>query len=157
MRQNPIPKYFAIHFLHTRTNGSVQATPTLFSCAIMTIRGIKKDLLSLLLELGKNSHPKEFAALLKEEDGVISELNLLPGTITGSSSASIFFDMMPLGTHRAGSAHSHPNGVLRPSNADINFFPRAGKYHIIIGAPYRENDWLCFTADGEPCDIEVIP
>ena len=50
----------------------------------MTIRGIKQELLSLLLELGKNSHPNEFAALLKEEGGVISELNLLPGTITGT-------------------------------------------------------------------------
>jgi proteasome lid subunit RPN8/RPN11 len=124
---------------------------------IMTIRGIKQELLMLLLELGKNSHPNEFAALLKEEDGVISELNLLPGTITGSSSASIFFDMMPLGTHLAGSAHSHPNGVLRPSSADVNFFPRAGRYHLIIGAPYRENDWKCFTADGEPNELAVIP
>ena len=123
----------------------------------MTIRGIKKELLSLLLELGKNSHPNEFAALLKEEEGVISELNLLPGTITGSSSASIFFDMMPLDTHLAGSAHSHPNGVLRPSSADVNFFPRAGKYHLIIGAPYHEDDWKCFTADGEPCELAVVP
>ena len=128
-----------------------------FSCAMTTIRGIKKDLLSLLLELGKNSHPNEFAALLKEEDGVIAESDLLPGTITGSASASVFFDMMPLGTHRAGSAHSHPNGMLRPSGADLNFFPRAGKFNLIIGAPYRENDWKCFTADGEPSDLAVIP
>jgi len=42
------------------------------------IRGIKKELLQLLLELGKNSHPNEFAALLKEEDGVIAELNPPP-------------------------------------------------------------------------------
>jgi len=123
----------------------------------MTIRGIKKDLLSLLLELGRNNHPHEFAALLQEEDGVISELNLLPGTITGSSSASVFFDMMPLGTHLAGSAHSHPNGVLRPSVADLNFFPRAGRYNLIVGAPYRENDWRCFTPDGEIYDLAVIP
>jgi len=123
----------------------------------MIIRGIKQELLSLLLELGKNSHPNEFAALLTEEDGVISELNLLPGTVTGSSSASVFFDMMPLDIHMAGSAHSHPNGVCRPSNADINFFPRAGRYHLIIGAPYREGDWKCFTADGEPCELAVIP
>ncbi|MGA9085498.1 MAG: Mov34/MPN/PAD-1 family protein [Methanoregula sp.] len=122
----------------------------------MTIRGIKKELLSLLLELGKNSHPNEFAALLTEDDGVISELNLLPGTIAGSASAQVFFDMMPLGTHRAGSAHSHPSGVLRPSDADLNFFPRAGRYNLIIGAPYRENDWKCFTADGEPCELAVI-
>ena len=121
------------------------------------IRGIKKELLQLLLELGKNSHPNEFAALLKEENGLISELNLLPGTIAGSSSASIFFDMMPLDTHLAGSAHSHPNGVCRPSDADLNFFPRAGRYHLIIGAPYKEDSWRCFTADGEPYNIAVIP
>lgn len=120
------------------------------------IRGIKRELLMLLLELGKNSHPNEFAALLKEEDGVISELNLLPGTVGGSSSATVLFDMMPLGTHLAGSAHSHPNGVCRPSDADLNFFPRAGRYHLIIGAPYRENSWRCFTADGEPVDLAVI-
>ena len=120
------------------------------------IRGIKKELLQLLLELGKNSHPNEFAALLKEENGLIAELNILPGTITGSSSASVFFDMMPLGTHMAGSAHSHPNGVCRPSDADLNFFPRAGRYHLIIGAPYTETSWRCFTADGEPYNLEVI-
>ena len=135
----------------------VTSAATLFSCATMNIRGIKKELLMLLLELGKNSHPNEFAALLTEKEGVITELNLLPGTVTGSSSASVFFDMMPLGTHRAGSAHSHPNGVLRPSDADLNFFPRAGKYNLIIGAPYRPNDWRCFTADGEPCELAVIP
>ena len=123
----------------------------------MTIHGIKKELLTLLLELGKNSHPREFAALLTEEDGIITELNILPGTISGDSFASVFFDMMPLGTHMAGSAHSHPNGVLKPSSADLNFFPRAGRYNLIIGAPYRENDWKCFTAGGEPCDLPVIP
>ena len=88
--------------------------------------------------------------------GVIEELDLVPGTVTGESSASVFFDMMPLDTHLAGSAHSHPNGVLRPSGADVNFFPRAGRFHLIIGYPYREGDWKCFSADGEPCRLEVV-
>ena len=123
----------------------------------MDIRGIRHALLSLLLELGRNSHPNEFVALLRERDGIIEELNMLPGTITGENSASLFFDMMPLDTHLAGSAHSHPNGVLRPSNADINFFPRSGRYHLIIGYPYRESDWKCFSAGGVPQTIEVIP
>lgn len=122
----------------------------------MNIRGIKQELLRLLLEMGRDAHPNEFAALLIEKDGVIEEMNLVPGTITGSSSASVFFDMMPLGTHRAGSAHSHPNGVLHPSDADVNFFSRAGRFHLIIGYPYRAGDWQCFSADGEPCKIEVI-
>jgi proteasome lid subunit RPN8/RPN11 len=123
----------------------------------MDIRGIRHALLSLLLELGRDSHPNEFVALLRERDGIIEELNMLPGTITGENSASLFFDMMPLDTHLAGSAHSHPNGVLRPSNADIKFFPRSGRFHIIIGCPYHESDWKCFSADGVPQTIEVIP
>jgi proteasome lid subunit RPN8/RPN11 len=122
----------------------------------MNIRGIRHELLSLLLELGRDSHPNEFVTLLRERDGIIEELNMLPGTITGENSASLFFDMMPLDIHLAGSAHSHPNGVLRPSNADINFFPRSGRYHLIIGYPYRRGDWQCFTADGAQCTIEVI-
>jgi proteasome lid subunit RPN8/RPN11 len=123
----------------------------------MAIRGITKELLQLLLELGRDSHPSEFVALLREEGGVIGELNMLPGTVTGGSSARLLVDMMPLDTHLAGSAHSHPNGVLRPSDADIRFFPRTGRYHLIIGYPYRETDWRCFTADGEPCQLEVVP
>lgn len=122
----------------------------------MNIRGIRQDLLSLLLEMGRENHPNEFVALIRERDGVMDEVNLLPGTIAGEDSASLFYDMMPLDTHVAGSAHSHPNGVLRPSNADVSFFPRTGRYHLIIGYPYGKRDWRCFRADGEPCDLEVI-
>ena len=122
----------------------------------MNIRGIKRELLKLLLELGRNSHPNEFVALLIEREGVIDEINMVPGTITGEDSASVFFDMMPLGTHLAGSAHSHPNGVLRPSDADVHSFHRAGRFHLIIGYPYRTGDWQCFSADGELCKLEVI-
>lgn len=122
----------------------------------MNIRGIKQDLLSLLLEMGRENHPNEFVALIRERDGIMDEVTLLPGTIAGEDSASLFYDMMPLDTHVAGSAHSHPNGALRPSDADVNFFPRTGRYHLIIGYPYRKSDWKCFTADGEPCNLEVI-
>ena len=123
----------------------------------LNIRGIRKDILQLLLELGRNSHPNEFVALLKEKDGIIEEINILPGTITGSSSATLHFDMMPLDTHLAGSAHSHPQGAIRPSDADLRFFPRAGRYHIIIGKPYGPSDWRCFMADGASCTMEVLP
>lgn len=123
----------------------------------MKIRGIRSELLILLLELGRTSHPNEFVALLREREGIIEEMNMLPGTTSGENSASLLFDMMPLDTHLAGSAHSHPNGVLCPSDADMNFFPRSGKYHFIIGYPYRESDWKCFSPDGTPQRIEVIP
>jgi len=122
----------------------------------MKILGIRQDLLSLLLQMGRENHPNEFAGVIRESDGVMEELNLLPGTIGREDSASVFYDMMPLDTHVAGSAHSHPNGVIIPSDADLNFFPRTGRYHLIIGYPYRKNDWRCFTVDGQPCNLEVI-
>jgi proteasome lid subunit RPN8/RPN11 len=123
----------------------------------MNIRGIRQSLLSLLLEMGHVSHPNEFVGLIREQDGIMEEFNMLPGTIGRENSASLLFDMMPLDTHLAGSAHSHPNGVLRPSDADVRFFPRTGRYHLIIGYPYRKDDWRCFTADGEPCTLDVVP
>jgi proteasome lid subunit RPN8/RPN11 len=88
---------------------------------------------------------------------VIEECDLVPGTVTNEDSASVLLDMMPLDTHRAGSAHSHPNGVLEPSDADLSFFPRTGRYHLIIGWPYENGDWACFTADGAPYELEVLP
>ena len=122
----------------------------------MRIRGIRKDLLSLLLQLGREQHPNEYAGLLREEEGIIEEINLLPGTTSTDRSASLFLDMMPLDTHLAGSVHSHPNGVIRPSDADLAFFPRTGRYHIIVGFPYEVDDWRCFSANGMPVDIGVI-
>ena len=122
----------------------------------MTIRGIRQGLLDLLLEMGRDAHPKEFVAVLTERDDLIEEVNLLPGTVTGGDSASLLFDMMPLSTHIAGSCHSHPNGVLQPSDADIRFFPRTGRFHIIIGYPYHQDNWRCFTADGRPFCMAVV-
>lgn len=122
----------------------------------MNIRGIRKDLLTLLLRMGRENHPNEFVALIRERDGIMDEVNLLPGTVAGEDSAALMYDMMPLDTHVAGSVHSHPNGVLLPSDADVSFFPRTGRYHLIIGYPYRRENWCCFTASGMPCELEVI-
>lgn len=123
----------------------------------MKINGIKQDTLSLLLRMAQASHPNEFVALLRERDGCIDEVNMLPGTVVRNDSASLLFDMMPLDTHIAGSAHSHPRGAILPSDADLRFFPRTGRYHLIIGYPYRDTDWRCFTADGRPCELAVVP
>jgi len=123
----------------------------------MEIQGIRKELLSMLFALGESQHPREFLAILKEKDGIIEEIELVPGTISRESSASFSPAMLPLDTHNAGSAHSHPNGVLRPSDADLNFFPASGRYHLIIGPPYDPGCWRCFLADGTPYDLEVLP
>lgn len=122
----------------------------------MALKGIRRDLLDLLLRMGSDRHPCEFVGVLREEGGLISELNLLPGTTSNEFSANLLYDMMPLDTHVAGSAHSHPNGALHPSDADLSFFPRLGRYHIIVGYPYAFEDWRCYRADGTPISLEVV-
>ena len=125
----------------------------------MKIRGIARDLLRALLESARAADEegggREFVAVLREDDGVIREFLFLPFTST-TQRASLRYDLMPLDTHVAGSAHSPPNGVLRPSNADLRFFPRLGRYHLILGPPFSETSWQCFTSDGSPCDLEVV-
>lgn len=122
----------------------------------MKIRGIRLELLDLMCEVANANHPNEFVGVVLEEDGIISELNLLPGTTSGEGHANLHYDMMPLDPHVAGSAHSHPNGTLHPSDADLRFFPSIGRYHFIIGSPYTMSDWRCYHADGTPATIEVI-
>ncbi|MHC1629506.1 MAG: Mov34/MPN/PAD-1 family protein [Methanoculleaceae archaeon] len=127
----------------------------------MHIRGISRSLIDDLLAIGAGTTdetgiPVEFAGLLLEDGGIIDRIFLLPGTISRPGSASLFLDMMPLDTHVAGSAHSHPNGALRPSAMDLRFFARTGRYHIIVGPPYAGESWRCFHPDGSPAELEVI-
>jgi proteasome lid subunit RPN8/RPN11 len=125
----------------------------------MKIRGISRDLIQALLEsareMDREGDGREFVAVLREEGGVIREFLFLPFTST-ERSASLRYDLMPLDTHVAGSAHSHPSGALRPSDADLRFFPALGRYHLIIGPPFTETSWRCFTSDGKPCELEVV-
>ena len=125
----------------------------------MKIRGIARDLLRALLdsarEVDEGAGGREFVAVLRENDGVIREFLFLPFTSTPGS-ASLRYDLMPLDPHVAGSVHSHPTGALRPSEADLRFFPAPGRYPIIIGAPFSETSWRCFTSDGRPYDLEVV-
>jgi proteasome lid subunit RPN8/RPN11 len=125
----------------------------------MKIRGISRDLLLALLEsareMDRAGEGREFVAVLREEDGVIREFAFLPFT-SSESSAQLRYDLMPLDTHVAGSAQSHPSGALRPSDADLRFFPALGRYHIIMGPPFSGTSWRCLTSDGQPSDLEVV-
>lgn len=120
------------------------------------VKGISKDMLDLVLEAGKSSHPHEFAALLREVDGVISELLFVPGTTSNDTSASMFLHMMPLDLSVVGSVHSHPVHDLRFSDADLHMFGAKGIYNIIVAYPYGENDWICYNPRGQRIDLPVI-
>ena len=120
------------------------------------VRIIKKKALQMILESAKSSYPNEFGALLRAEEGEISELILLPGTISGNSQAIFQLYMRPIDFSIVGSAHSHPSGNYSPSEADLDFFRRTGSVHIIVGYPYTMRTWAAYNVLGERIELEVL-
>lgn len=120
------------------------------------VRIIKKKALQMILESAKSSYPNEFGALLRAEEGEISEIILLPGTISGNSQAIFQLYMRPIDFSIIGSAHSHPSGNYSPSEADLDFFRRTGSVHIIVGYPYTMRTWAAYNVLGEKIKLEVL-
>jgi proteasome lid subunit RPN8/RPN11 len=121
------------------------------------IIGIAADTLEFILEVSKSTHPREFIGLLCAEDDLISEVVLLPGTLSTDESATIRRDMIPMGLFSVGSVHSHPHpGALRPSAQDLLMFSKTGKYHIIVCYPYTWQSWSCYNARGERQELKVV-
>ncbi|MFB6143153.1 MAG: Mov34/MPN/PAD-1 family protein [Halorientalis sp.] len=127
--------------------------------------GIAEDALTFAREASEDAHPDEYMGLLRGEDArklgldrdgtVITDVLVIPGTESNPVSASVKTSMIPNDVRAAGSIHSHPNGVLRPSNADRSMFHK-GRVHIILGAPYGPTDWQAFDSEGEPRDLAVL-
>lgn len=129
------------------------------------ILGIAGDALTFAREASEASHPNEYMGLLRGQDAsklgldregtVITDVLLAPGTKTNPVSAEFKPSYMPNDLESVGSVHSHPNGVLRPSDADLASFGR-GQVHIIIGAPYGRSDWRAFDRNGDPMHLDVL-
>ncbi len=127
--------------------------------------GIADDALQLALQASEDAHPNEYMGQLRgtdarklglDRDGtVVTDVLLAPGTKTNPVSAEFNPSYMPNDPDSVGSVHSHPNGVLRPSEADLATFTK-GPVHIIVGAPYRRSDWRAFDREGKPRDLEVL-
>ncbi len=127
--------------------------------------GIAADTLRFALEASRDTHPNEYMGFLRATDArelgldrngqVITDVLVIPGTTSTPESATVHEHMKPNSSHAVGSVHSHPNGVLRPSDADLATF-HAGEAHIIIGAPYERDCWRAFDSDGNPRDLDVI-
>ena len=137
--------------------------PKLFRSS--AVLGIADDALQLALEASEDAHPNEYMGQLRGQDArtlgldregtVVTDVLLAPGTKTNPTSAEFKPTYMPNDLKSVGSIHSHPNGVLRPSQADLATFTR-GSVHVIVGAPYGRNDWRAFDSDGEPIDLDVL-
>jgi proteasome lid subunit RPN8/RPN11 len=129
------------------------------------ILGIAAETLTFAREAAENTLPNEYMGLLRGEDArtlglsesgtVITEILVIPGTESNPVSATVQTSMVPNDRHAVGSIHSHPNGVLQPSDADLATFGK-GSVHIILGTPYGPDDWQAFDRQGEPIDLPVL-
>ncbi len=120
------------------------------------IYAINKKALNLILEVSKESYPKEFGGLLRAEKGVITEIMLLPGTLSGNTSAIFQLHMLPVDFTIVGTVHSHPSGSFHPSDADLHLFENFGHTHIITCMPYDYNSWCAYDYYGNKIDLEIV-
>jgi proteasome lid subunit RPN8/RPN11 len=127
--------------------------------------GIAADALRFVLEASRETHPNEYMGFLRAEaardvgldrDGtLITDVLVIPGTESNEVSATVYDEFVPNDFRAVGSVHSHPNGVLRPSDADLVTFG-SGSVHLIVGAPYQPADWRAFDSAGKPTDLPVL-
>lgn len=127
--------------------------------------GIARETLDFVLEASRDAHPNEYMGFfadtpasdlgLDRRGTVITDVLVVPGTESNPYSATVKEHQIPAGGKTVGSVHSHPNGVLRPSDADLRTF-HAGKVHVIVGHPYGRRDWRAFDRDGDQTSLDVI-
>src|SRR3970040_1935970 len=121
------------------------------------VEAISRKTLRMILEASRDTYPREFGAILRAEGGVITELLLLPGTVSGNRHAIFQLHMLPADFTVVGTVHSHPSGVFEPSDEDLHLFSKFGGIHIIVGRPYTEDTWAAWTHAGERVALRVVP
>jgi len=118
--------------------------------------GIEREVIEMVNEAAKDTYPNEFVATLRAEEGVITELLLLPGTVQGTRSGILLLHMLPIDFSVVGTVHSHPSYNNRPSRADLALFGRFGNTHIITCLPYDMDSWRAYDYNGNPVELEVV-
>ena len=120
------------------------------------VEAIARKTLRMILEASRDTHPLEFGAILRAEEGTITELLLVPGTLSGKRHAIFQLHMLPPDFAVVGTVHSHPSGVYEPSDEDRALFNKFGGIHLIVGYPYAEDTWAAWTNKGVRTSIKVV-
>lgn len=116
---------------------------------------IEREVLEMVFESAKSSHPQEFGAVLRAEGDTITEILLVP-TIQGDAHAIMSIYALPIDATVAGTIHSHPSPNPLPSHADEQLFRNFGHTHIIVAAPYDMRTWRAYDHDAQPLRLEVV-
>jgi proteasome lid subunit RPN8/RPN11 len=121
---------------------------------------IQRRCLDLILESSKSNFPNEFGALLRVDrtaKTTITEVVLLPGTISGNSHAIFKLYMLPIDYSIVGTVHSHPSSISRPSEADLDLFGHFGRIHLIVGvSSIGGTSWRAFDYNGKELQVQVV-
>ncbi|MFB6094143.1 MAG: Mov34/MPN/PAD-1 family protein [Halanaeroarchaeum sp.] len=130
------------------------------------VLAIAEETLTFAREAAADAHPNEYMGILQatpatdleghpDRDGVVvTDVLVVPATRTSPTSASVRRHLVPNDKRTVGSVHSHPNGVLKPSDEDRNTFG-SGVVHVILGAPYGPDDWRAYDSEGERRSLPV--
>lgn len=120
------------------------------------IWGIEQDVLDMINEAARDTYPNEFLATLRAEKGIVTEILLLPGTLSGEHSGTFHLHMLPIDLSVVGTVHSHPSFSNMPSEADISLFGRFGNTHIITCIPFDKRSWKAYDYNGDEIELEVV-
>jgi proteasome lid subunit RPN8/RPN11 len=118
---------------------------------------IRRAAFEFILEAARNVYPKEFSGLLRGEKNLITESLVIPLTTYGNKFATTRFDMIPIDHTIIGSVHSHPSSNFTPSSADLRYFGRLGKVHLIIKYPHEKlADIAAYDRDGKRVELVLV-
>lgn len=118
---------------------------------------IRRKTLKMILEASKDTYPNEFSAILRaNKEGVITEIMLLPGTLSGDHSSILRLHMLPIDFSVVGIIHSHPSTSNIPSEQDEFLFQKFGHTHIITCYPYNETAWTAYDHNGNIIKLQVV-
>jgi proteasome lid subunit RPN8/RPN11 len=120
------------------------------------ITKVNESVIDLISAAAQETHPNEFGGSLRASGDTITEVLLVPGTVSGATHAIFQLNMLPIDLSIKGTVHSHPGGNPRPSNADVELFTRFGDTHIIIAEPYTRHTWRAYDGRGRPIRLDVV-
>ena len=107
-------------------------------------------------ESARSCYPDEFLCMVRQTDGVVDEMVLLPGTVYGDSHSFLSEWMSPIDFSIAGTAHSHPGYSNEASDDDLTLFANMGGIHFITCQPYDRHSWKAYNSKGEEVELEII-
>ena len=114
---------------------------------------IKKEVIESILELSKEAYPNEVAAILLNDP--VDDFVIMPAEFT-TYQVHVKMNLIPIYHNLKGTFHSHPTPNNNPSKADLNFFGKLGREHLIIAYPYSLNSVAVYKSNGEQTELEVI-